>query len=600
MKLLLPILLFLTSVVSGQSILVYNPTPYPRQQVVVFGIPKGQAPKGSEILYKLPTVDVCTARVRVPAHHNGYVSVAQGAAAPSPGLGFDFSANLPMSINGTAPFKELTPIAANTQMLVRHLVARTKTGLIGHLIVYQGFGEDWCRYEFVIAAEFLDAAEKVVTAELVLGGQNTKVDRLMPTEQTGKLRDRQGFGSYGAIIAPAHSDETLMEMSTKAGLRIWELTVCGKFERWGPWGVPPAGRHLDRNIRLGLLDHRGIILDKHPGKTGEQFGFGVTKHLDCQRPGQIHRLAHDRAAVLQEACRPIWLFEPDGTLPIISKHPQFISWDETWHWHPNIGRDRFGRTYSHGGWYEGWIGMDRQHYSAVALSEDVLLRGGFLSQLILKMKVFHFLTEIGYPTSGRALGRYMFAARDLYLATGDERIIAEIRKRWLPEFKKNWTAVNGHWVRLTDLLETRPFVLRLIADDPHTKIPGNEWVVWEDGIAVQGLDVLGRLLNDPEITLAAFLLGRSVVQHGFSPNGRILKAIKWTAPLAPLGPELADSAQTNYTEWALPGLGVTFLHAVNLRDQGLQKSLLLLLLPLMRSEYGNLDSYRGLLGTRGS
>lgn len=586
------------------QVMAYNPTPYPREQVVVFGAPT--KPDGAKLLTKLPKSSIYTARVRVPAMHNGRVEFfGDTILPPVPDLKFRFSQELPWRINGT-PFREVEPVAFNEEMLVRHLIAKTDEGIISHLFVYQGWGEDWCRYEYVATLESLDAASKTLKVRLTLDDSPLPAfDRLQgplsaaPGYQ-GRLKDRQGFCSYGAVLRRSGPSEAPTHIATKAGVAIWELTTCGVWPSWGPWDTLPGGNHQDRKVNRALLAHRGVLLEKGPGQTGEQYGFGVWKHLDAIRPGQIHRLAHDRAAVIQEACRPIWLFEPDGSLASVEKHPQFVSWDETWHWHPNIGIDRFGRTYSHGGWYEGWAGMDRQHYSAVALSEDVLLRGGYLSQFILKMKTFHFLTEIGYPTAGRALGRYMFAARDLYVATGDERIVTTCRDKWKPSFVATWTAINTNWVKPADVKKAKPFALRLIADDPHTKIPGAEWVCWEDGIAIQGLDIMGDMLNDPEIKLACYLLAKSVVNHGFDENGRIYKAIKWnsTPPPPHLGPQIALSTNTNYTEWAAPGLGICMRISLQFGDKATSDRAAELLRPVIEGGYANLDSYLGPIGGR--
>ncbi len=593
------------------SVLAYNPTPFPRIQVVVFGIPKGKAPKGAEILMRLPTVDICTARVFVPALHNGYISVLSPALpTPRPKLGFSFSKTLTWAISDkvrSAAFKELAPIASNSQMIVRHLVGKDAQGMVGHLIVYQGAGEEWCRYEFILALESLGAAEKQVTAGITVtrpGGNLYMADRMLGSGMAtwkgykGGLRDRQGFGSFGSVIALPNRADDIVALSTKVAEATYEITSCGHFDKWGPWGTRATGRHLDRTITRDLFGHRGVILNRRPGGTGEQFGFGVYKHLDAQRPGQIHRLAHDRAAVLQASCRPMWLFDPSGEIAKTAWHPKFVSWDETWHWSKAISKDRFGRYYNHNGWYKGWTGMDRQHYSVVALSEDVLLRGGFMSQLILKMKGFHWLMERNYPTGGRAIGRFMFAAHNFWVATGDKRYAKTVRDRWLPAFKRDWAARNGHWVKLADLLTTAPVAMRLYKDDPHTKIPGLEWICWEDGIAIQGLDVLWPMINDPEVKLATYLLARSIVNHAFDKKGRIYKAIRWNGSRKALGPQLADSNQTNYSEWALPALAICARMANEFGDTQTSQRAIGLLTPLLKAGYKNIDSYLGPLGGR--
>ena len=592
------------------SVLAYNPTAFARVQVIVFGIPKGKKPKGAEVLMRLPTVDICTARVFVPALHNDYVSVLDPSLpSPRPALGFGFSKSLTWKLGGSknpVDFREVAPIAQNKQMIVRHYQAKDEQGIVGHLIVYQGAGEEWCRYEFVMALESLHFAERAVNAGLLVTrpqGSLYVTDRLLGSGPglkgySGMLRDRQGFASYGSVIALPNPADDLVALSTKVAEAYWEVTSCGRFDVWGPWDTPRRGKHTDRTITRNLFGHRGILLKMRPGDTGEQFGFGVAKHLDAQGRGQLHRLAHDRAAVLQAACRPMWLFDKTREVATTPKHTSFVSWDETWHWSTSISPDRFGRVYNHNGWYKGWTGMDRQHYSVVALSEDVLLRGGFLSQLILRMKGFHWLTEQSYPTGGRALGRFMFAARDFWVATGDKRYAKTVKDKWLPAFKKDWAANNGHWVRLKDLLSNRPFAMRLYKDDPHTQIPGYEWICWEDGISIQGLDVLWPMIDDPEVKLATYLLARSIVNHGFAANGKIYKAIRWNGAGNAVGPELATSAQTNYSEWALPALAICARLGTEFGDFPTAQRALALIQPLLKGGYKNLDSYLGPLGLR--
>lgn len=570
---------------------VYNPSVYPREQVIVFGTPKGSS---FEVLKSLPTVDIVTARVYAPAWHNGKATL-QGKP-PRPDLGFTYYRTLKWKVANANEFVEMTNVKSfnNSQMMVTHKKAKAGN-LVYHLFVYQGFGEDWCRYEFVAAIESLHLKFADIRMKLVVEGGN-HVDRINKEGFVGTLHDRAGVCSYGSVYASPRGDDPLLTYVTKLAIRDWELTACGEFIKWGPWDTLPGGALNHRRVNKGFTEHRGVILEKNPGQTGEQFGFGVWKHFDAIRPGQIHRLAHDRAAVLQEALRSMWLFEPNGDLAIVEKHPRFVSWAETWHWHPNIGVDKFGRDYEDPGNYHPWGTMDQEHYSAVALSEDVLLRGSFLSQFILKMKIFHFIKEIGYPASGRALGRYMFASRDLYIATGDKRIIQQLKERWLPAFKRSWTFTNGHMPVAADLAKADPIVGRLIGDDPHTKIPGLEWVVWEDGIAVQGLDVLWPMLNDPEVKLATFLLARSIVNHGFAENGRIYKAIKWNGARKPLGPQLATSVQTNYSEWAIPALAICIRLGTEFGDTATVQKAIKLLKPMITGGYGNLDSYLGPLG----
>ena len=135
--------------------------------------------------------------------------------------------------------------------------------------------------------------------------------------------------------------------------------------------------------------------------------------------------------------------------------------------------------------------------------------------------------------------------------------------------------------------------MRLYNNDPHTKIPGLEWVCWEDGIAIQGLDVLWPMLDDPEVLLATYLLARSLVLHGFDEKGRIYKARQWSGPRKPLGKLLATSVQTNYSEWALPSVLICVRLAMEFGEKDVAERAIALLRPMLKGRYYNLDSYLG-------
>ncbi len=535
------------------KILVSNPTSFFRSEVVLFGVQKNQTlPSGAEVLHEVPGATIATAKIMVPPMRSGYQELE-----PLPVEPWDWGDD-----------SEHT-IAQNSMMSVVHLWNRER-GLVDHAILYQGAGEPWVRFQLIQALESLESRTKEVDVspdaiiKFLPPGDWHIVNR-MDSSKTLSLRDKQAVQWQGYAVNRGEIDqEDLKAFSTIMAISEWDLDVAGDWRSgWGPWNTIPSGAHPDRSNDFDLLAHRGVILNTRPGDTGDQLGFGRWKHLDIISQGNGFALSQDKFAIGQEVCRLIWHFEPDGSLPTPEAHPQYKSWSETFNWNANVSPDRFRRTYYDSGWYEGWLGMDEEHYTCAYLKERVFLSGDFMAHLILRMKSFHLKTQGRWPNVGRAVGRLGMGAVDCYQATGDEALLKEIKDTFIPSIKTEFQRRNGE-IRLNP--NNNPRSLRIINGDPHTGIPGDEWVVWEDAQAVGAMDALWQLTNDPELKIMTWQLAKSIVHHGLDSRGKILKAIKWNGPDAPVGPEEASSDGSDYHSWGYDAWAVAARLALEFSD----------------------------------
>lgn len=591
------------------QILVSNPTRYTRRETVQFGCPLDVTE--GEILHVTPGAQVRTAVVEVAPFASGYQELVEVEPHDCGGVP---SMELTYFEDGKPyPFAFEEALAGNDQLSVNVFKALAP-GSVGRLVLYTTPGEPWARYSFMSTIVSLNVAEvaKAIGFEIDSGPGGVTYDRLRGTdtkrwysvenasqEEDGLLRDAtsvvsEGVHLQGTMIAAAEDPELL---STALALAAWDLVTAGDWRAgWGPWNTIPQGSHSDRSTSFGMRDHLGVILLKGPGTTGDQFGFGFWKHLDVIEKGNGFALDHDRWAVGKEACRPIFWLDADGGWPKKSEHPRFKSWSEKPHWHTGVSPDQFRRigTVAH---YVGWVGMDEEHMTCSYLKEDFFLRGSFLTLLLLRQKAFMLKTQGRWSGTGRALGRTGLTAWDCYQATGDEELLHDMKNRLVPRIKKNWEDINGTKIADIPLNPTaldRPWATRIIYDDPHTGIPGAEWVVWEDAITVPALDKLSELFADPELALLTYLLGASICQFGINNgeggDGKILKAIKWNGG-APVGPMKASSRQTNYHAWGYGAWAVTARVALSFGDTPMAGRAAKLGAPVREGNYGNKWSY---------
>lgn len=573
------------------QILVNNPTGFARTQVVVFGCPEGATSQG-QLLVKRDDYEVRTARIKVEAYASGYQELVSLPAKEPVPVAFTGK-----HIDGGGTFHyELEEVLASNDMMTVSVWMAKGSNTVARIVLYQGAGEPWVRYQFLGCVESLASMQTDVFMDLFpsFGGSGVlQFDRILGLNPIGifqgTMDDTSGVQTQGVFID--HNQINMddpEEVNTASAEAHGDLDVAGDYRlKWGPWNTIPKGSHPDRKADSAMLAHRGHILEKNASRTGDQAGFGRWKNLDTISQGLGDKLAHDKWAVGQEACRRIWFFEQDGSFPKPESHPYFVSWSETRHYSRGVSPDQFRRLYT--AYFEGgWGGMDDEHYSCVALKEAFMLRGDFLALIVMRMKAFHLKMMNRWPGAGRALGRLGMGAIDCYRGTEDPDLLAKISGDLLSSVKRNYTDVNNGLV----LGEPRPVrALRLIKDDPHTGIKGLEWVVWEDAQAIGAMDILWQLTNDPDLKMMTLDLGRSIVWNGVGADGRILKAIKWNGPENAPGPGSASSTQTNYHEWAYDAWAVTARLAAEIADTETIDRAAELGMIVRNGNYYNKDSY---------
>lgn len=594
------------------KILVSNPTPYTRRETVHFGCPLDV--RTGTLLKVVPGAQVRAATVTVEPFASGYQDIIEGEV-PLEGHGMP-EVDLSFFEDGTEiPFswEERLTREDNGSMDV-DVYKAVGTNWVGRMIVTKTPHEPWIKYTILAhcvslyAKEIpcdlgyrIDSGPGGVTYDRLKGSDTVNWHRVTSPEEDpdGLIRDATTLTSEGVHIqgylVSAAEDPGLL--STAVALSTWDLTAAGDWRAaWGPWATVPRGTHFDRRNAFGLRDHLGVILNKRPGDTGEQPGFGFWKHLDVISMGNGFALDHDRWAVGKEWNRPIAWLDADGSWPHKDDHPKFASWSEKPHWHKGVSPDQFRRI-GEGAFYAGWLGMDEEHIACSYLKEDFFLRGSWSSYLCLRQKGFLLKTQGRWSGTGRALGRCGMAAWDCYQATGDKELLEDMKTRLLPAIKKNFEDINGVSLDADPSTwdpKARAYVTRIIADDPHTGIEGFEWVVWEDGIAVPALDKLAELFADPQLSLITYVVGASICIHGIhngtGGDGRILKAIKWNGS-GSVGPKVASSRQTNYHAWAYGAWAVTARMAGSFGDQQLAGKAGDLGEKVRSGNYGNKDSY---------
>ncbi len=548
------------------EVVAFNPTPWARTQWVLYG-----STDAHDVVWSLPRTSINVGRVAVPPWFHGKVDVMPDLTDDEFALG-PFVEEAVMHgiepyiiMNGQKEvFTHWTLLADHHRVKVFLLQARTASGY-AELILYVFHRQNIVRYELSVFCESKTAPRIPMTASFGFNGHATFwnfMRRADPAHliSVAEMSDGQGRRFQGSLIfhspefvaKPDKSPEELAEFHSWFGEAEYPLYVLHPWKEWGVWrAAPPAVTEpqlmsvwRDKIAKPFHLPfgHFGYLENRRPGDTGDQAGFGTWQHVETVGAGSAANMFLDQLITAQEACRPTHFFEsgPAGGFRIVraSDHPSWVTWDEGTHYHTGVSPDRLGRTFNYTEGVGGWYGHDYQHYGCLWLAEDVLLNGSMASfrQLLHKReKLLAGLTlpsvKPGWSTNsalvGRAGGRTFLGIANLYLATGDEAILDRAIARIHECFLEQWpgkTIVTG---------SIRPS--RIIWNDARIIADGAGWVVWEDSLAVKGLDALanvcetaGRSAAAATIRELAWKIGRSVVMHGFHPTlPKIAWAIRW-------------------------------------------------------------------------
>ncbi len=518
---------------------------------------------------------------------------------------------------------ELPVIETLEDNALRRVVLRRSrlatTGLVAELIVAQGRGDAHAYIDF--AAFFSDptradmqcAVEELTIEATGVAALFRHPGRLavqQTTTSTGTrvvllhkqtLGDGQGIRRTGSLLPELTGTDPARDETTKAAVLgpLRAATSWVGTGAFGPFGEPatmPSWLQGD-SVRVSLAarqlafarsdkaQHDPFVAyefgpTKNAGQTGDQMDFGVTKLSVIANTGIPSFLLECEPSVLQEACRPVHMFEPDGSMTLAKNHPEWIVWSGRTHWHAGVSQDRLGKPAPEPQFEtHGWTGKDRQHWSSNHLGAFAQLTGAHWARRELMHEAQLYLsgetTSKDKSTSGsdapRGAGRTQLAACWIYLATGDEALRARIDER-------------------TDLVHFAQWKGRELPDgavrtmsvhDPDARMLGGKhryWTPWQDAIAAVGYAAVHRLTGNANARTLAEEIAINVVRHGFLLDDKeciVATALRWFdgAPLSAAQQRDPDCALwsygTGFNEWAIGGVAIAQVAATSRSDEAL-------------------------------
>jgi hypothetical protein len=194
-------------------------------------------------------------------------------------------------------------------------------------------------------------------------------------------------------------------------------------ERYQKWKAEVMDKPINEwaNTTMGM---RG-----NPGGTGaqEDFPLGPAPEILSPVVPAPYNLAELEASGYAELRRPIHYREADGSRIDPSAHPQWKSWCQQTHFHPNVSPDRLGKPDWWGPFTDhGFLGRDQQHNSINRLGAAVMLGGSRLLAEELQDQIVHWRAA-SFDAANRARGRNMHAGAWLYRLTGDAAMLAAMK-----------------------------------------------------------------------------------------------------------------------------------------------------------------------------
>ena len=413
---------------------------------------------------------------------------------------------------------------------------------------------------------FRHAGRLGVTQQLIEGGSRSVL------LQRGTLGDGQGLRRTGALLPPAGgSDDSTSRAAAVApllGATTWQDS--GAFGAFGRVpDVPPwlQGAALRNHF---ALRHRAFAdgerpggdpfavfphgLAKNAGQSGDQVDFGTVKLCLVAASGLPSMLLEVEVSVLQEACRPVHCFEPDGSPVDPAKHPEWVVWSGRTHWHAGVSKDRLGKPVpepqidTH-----GWYGKDREHWSNNYLGAFALLTGSHWARRELENEVRLYLSgqtvDPQFSTSGagapRGAGRVALSSTWMLLATGDEALLRRINERVDRVYFPQWAG-----------RELAPTMVRPMAVAPPdarmVQGAGPYWNPWQDALAAVGFAAVHRVTGNANARTLAEQLAINVVRYGWQLGDnrcQIATAMRWFDG-KPLSDEQIASGDPTLVQWA--------------------------------------------------
>jgi hypothetical protein len=379
------------------------------------------------------------------------------------------------------------------------------------------------------------------------------------------LGDGQGIRRPGVLVPPGRPAPPCPLLATCAWNDSGAFGAFGYVPEPPPWlhgerlRAAFAGRHRQfvQSSRAGgdPLGNGPFGLARNPGQTGDQEDFGVVKLSAVAASGLSSFLYEIEASVLQEALRPVHFYEADGAQVQSRNHPDWIVWSGRTHWHGEVSKDRLGKPSPEPKFQtHGWHGKDREHWSTNTLGAYALLTGAHWARRELQHEIQLYLagqtTAPGLSTSGsgapRGVGRTMLAACWLYLATGDEALLARMHERTDQVYWPQW---QGR--------ELPPDKVRayLVNDPDARQLDGNTqfWNPWQDALAAIGFAAFHRLTGSEKALDLADGLALNVLRHGWKHGGGetiVATAIRWNEDGSPPSKEELAAGDKKTVVWS--------------------------------------------------
>lgn len=565
-----------------------------RTEWLIFGSDK---PYGTPLL-ELPNTFLNVGQVTAPPYFSGEVDILPETAEP-----FKFYSALQENMYRFIPYIEINGIKfhftlpAQDRTIADHNrvkinLFRAICGGFGYaeLITYVFHDSPAVRFSVHFVAESKAVFIQPIKVKLGLDDTNGifqfvyyhvggEVFNSQLGDGTGQIwRGRFIFWNNALLSNPKEINTAVAQMTS--------LEALGPFETWGAWKKKPI-TFSDTDLAKVAADfkhdfsdpfaHFGLINNKRPPDTGGQAGFGVwgVPWLPGNKASIL--ITPFLNAVSQEAVRPIYFKEPNGEIVKSSDHPNLVTWGERPHWHPSVSPDQLGRT--HGGYnFLGWEGHDPQHQGWIQAASMFLITGDFALQRLVKHSIEQMLEYLTLPSThqgwstndpdhGRAISRVNLQQVYTYLATGDKRILDRAWARFTECIRPYWEFIDwGAGQRTKRKWQpTSPVKPYTYVEDIRLPVGGGPaWVVWQDALAVPGIDALACVYEslgetDKVAALREFVweVGKGVAMYGYYPDGgKSVAAAGLDANNEIIDYnnliKVHDDANTDYARWNIP------------------------------------------------
>jgi hypothetical protein len=405
--------------------------------------------------------------------------------------------------------------------------------------------------------------------------------------QKSHFGDGQGLRRLGALVplTAGEGDHT----GLAAGLApLFGATTWRESGAFGVFGaVPELPPWLQGNaLRAHLAQRHRAFVDaerkagdpfavfwhgqtKNAGQTGDQVDFGTVKASIVAASGLPSFLFELEPSVLQEACRPVHYYEANGEPVDPADHPEWVVWSGRTHWHAGVSKDRLGKPVPEPQFdCHGWTGKDRQHWSNNYLGAFALLTGAHWARRELENEVTLYLAgqtvDPKFSTSGadapRGGGRTELAASWMWLATGDERLLARMNERFDRVYFPQWAGGKYPPEYVRPMAVCRP-------DARMLEGSCNYWNPWQDSIAAVGFGAAFRISGNQRARELAEALAMNVVRHGWlltDKECQIATAMRWQDGTPFTAEQIAASDpkvilwayNTGFAEWSVGALEI--------------------------------------------